>query len=142
MGSRRAAIDVVAFCDELDQLIGPIVAEVMISQCRFRMGKQDAARLCNEKSQATVREIVDLLVESERFSGIGSTRVTVPENPEQPVEIEVSTPCVTKTSGAAKFFIFGYWSGALSVLMKREMKTANVIYDEQADMVRCQIVPR
>ena len=142
MGSRRAAIDVVAFCEELDQLVGPIVAEVMINQCRFRMGKQDVARLRSEKIQATAQEIVDLLVESERLSGIGSTRVTIPENSAQPVEVEVSTPCMTKTSGAAKFFIFGYWSGALSVLLKREMTTANVKYDKEADVLRCQIIPR
>ena len=108
----------------------------------FRLGKLDAAKLRAEKPQATLRELVEHLARTDRLSGLGVTNLTLPENPQSPIEIKISNPSVKGAIGAAKGFVFSWWAGALTALLDKEMDAKDVRYDEEKNVMRCQIVPR
>lgn len=67
LGHRHLAIDADALCERLDSLCGPQIAEVIINNHEYRLGKEDAAKVRHERPQATIGEMVDLLAEAERI---------------------------------------------------------------------------
>ncbi len=142
LGQRHTAIDAQTLCDHLDSLVGVQVAEVIMHNLEFHLGKSDAARLRAGRPQATITELVENLVKSDRLSGTGITKVTLPENPENPILIEVSNPSVKRTTGAAKSFLFSWWAGTLTALIDREFDVKYVAYDEEKNLLKCQIVRR
>ena len=142
LGKRHVAIDVQALCDQLDLMVGLKVAEVILNQHEFRLGKQDAAEIRAQKPQASVREIVDLLTDAECVSGVGTARLVIPENPPYRVQLEISNPCVKRAVGASKSLLSSYWCGVLTSLLGREFKAESVVYDEARDLLKCEIVPR
>ncbi len=141
-GQRYTAIDAQTLCNHLDSLVGVQVAEVIMHNLEFRLGKSDAARLRVENPKATVRELVEHLIKSDRLSGAGITKVTLPENPENPILVEVSNPSVKGTTGAAKAFLFSWWAGALTALHDKEFDLKHVAYDEEKNELKCQIAVR
>jgi len=123
-------------------MVGPRVAEVILNQHEFRLGKQDAAELRTQKPNASVHEIVDLLIGAERISGVGIVRLAIPESPPYRIQLEISNPCVKRTVGASRAFLSSYWCGVLTSLLGKEFKAQSVIYDEAQDLLRCVIFPR
>jgi len=142
LGKRYAAIDVESLCQHLEALVGVQVAEVIIDNHETRLGRQDAARVRQEKPQATLSEIVSHIEKSDRLSGMGITTVTFPETSDKAITVEMSNPVVKATVGAAKSFMFSYWKGVLSVLLGKEFDMNNVIYDETKSLLKCQFTPR
>ena len=140
-GKRHIAIDAQALCDQLDLMVGPKVAEVMINQHEVRLGKEDVIEMRAERPQATVRELVDLLISADAASGMGITEVAIPQNPPGPIDLQISNPCMKRTSGAGKALLFSYWCGALTELLGTELKVNYVTYDESNDVLKCQFIP-
>lgn len=142
LGKRHVAIDAQALCDQLDLMIGPKVAEVMINQHEFRLGKEDVKEMRVKEPQASAKGILDLLTSADAASGVGITRVTVPDNLPGPILLAISNPCVKRTAGAGKALLFSYWCGALTELLGTELKVDYVVYDQSNDLLKCQLIPR
>ncbi len=142
LGRRHVAVDAESLCQHLDALVGVQVAEVIMNNHQIRLGKEDAARARQERPQATVREIVDLLVDADSLSGMGMTKVSLPESPENAIAIQISNPAVRATVGSAKGFVFSYWAAVLSFLLARELEVGDVTYNERDNTLSCQIVLR
>ena len=142
LGRRNAAIDVETLCQHLEGLVGAQVAEVIMNHHEVRLGKEDAARFREQKPQATIGEVVDELIHIDRVSGIGVTKVMLPEGSVGIIALEISNPIVRGTKGAAKALMFSYWCGALNSLLEKELDVKDVTYDEGNNVLRCQIGPR
>ena len=142
LGRRHAAVNMPAFCNHLDSLVGIQVAEVIMHNLEFHLGKEDAARIKTEKTHAKLHEIIENLAQCNRLSGVGLTKVRLPENQLEPIEVEVTNPAVTGVSGAAKAFMFAWWSGAMTILLDKELDLKNVIYDQKMNVKKCQLIPR
>ena len=141
-GMRLTAINAQALCDHLDSLVGVRVAEVIMHNLEFRLGKLDGARVKAERPRATLQELVGHFTRDDRLSGFGVTKVTLPENVNRSIEIEILNPSVKGAGGAAKAFAFSWWAGVLTSLLDREMDVKYFLYYEEGNMMRCQIVPR
>jgi hypothetical protein len=145
LGRRCMAIDAQAFCDYLDSLVGSTVGEVEIRSLQFRLGRNCTERIRSDKPQASTQDIVDLLVESDRVSGSGMTKVTLSLNGEgrwDPVLVEISNPSVKGTEGAAKAYLMSWWAGALTPLLGTDLDAREIIYSEKENVMRCRLVPR
>jgi hypothetical protein len=142
LGKRHTAIDAQTLCSHLDSLVGVQVAEVIMHNLEFRLGKLDAARLKPERPQAPLNELVEHLAKTDRLSGIGVTKVTLAEDPQKPIHIEVANPNVKGTTGAARAFLFSWWAGALTALLDKEFDVKYVAYDETKNLLKGQIAVR
>jgi len=142
LGQRHVAIDIQGFCEHLDLIVGPMVAEVVMNQHMFRQGKEDAANIRQEKPEAAIQELLDSFANAEALSGVGVVKVTIPEASPGPIDVEISNPCVKRTTGAAKSFLFSYWCGLFTQLLGKEFKINKVAYDENKNLMKCRIIPR
>ncbi len=141
LGQRHTALDAQALCNHLDSLVGVQVSEVIMKSLEFRLGKEDAARIRQERPRATISEVVDFLRETDQLSGVGITEVAFSGN-QGPVVVEISNPSVKGTVGAARAFLFSWWCGALTTLLDTDLDLKGVDYDEERDVMKCRIVPR
>ena len=142
LGQRHVAIDIQGFCEHLDLIVGPMVAEVIMNQREFRQGKEDAASIRQEKPEAAIQELLDLFANAEPLSGIGVVKVNPPKTAPGPVDLEISNPCLKRTTGAAKSFLFSYWCGIFSELFGKEFKIDQITYDEKENSMKCRIIPK
>jgi hypothetical protein len=142
LGQRHAAVDIQGLCEHLDLIVGPMVAEVVMNQHEFRQGKEDAASIRQEKPKAAIQELLDSFANAETLSGVGVVKVTIPEASPGPIDVEISNPCVKRTTGAAKSFLFSYWCGLFTQLLGKEFKIGQVAYDENKNLMKCRIIPR
>jgi hypothetical protein len=140
LGERNMALNVEALCRHLDGLVGQSVAEVIIRNHEFRLGKEDAERRGKETANSSTEEIIEYFKENDVLSGAGVTKCTV--QPDKTVLVEISNPCVKETTGAAKSLLFGYWSGVLSQLFGKEYDTTQVHFNESKDIMSALIAPR
>jgi len=138
LGQRRLAIDVRTLCDHLDLLVGSKVAEVIISNTAFALGKDDVVKLLKDRPDATVLESVEFFVQEQRLSGVGLCRVNF--RSEKAVDLEIANPILKPTSGSAKAMMVSRWCGALSELLHEKMVPEKVEYDELSDALKCRIV--
>lgn len=141
-GRRHTAVDAQALCEHLDSLVGEKVAETIMHNLESRLGKEDVRRTREERPQASVSEVLDLLIKSDLLSGAGVTKVVLPENETGDISLEVANPSVRGSSGAAKAFLFSWWSGALTALLGRDLDVADVAYDEGKNLLRGRLVQR
>jgi len=141
-GRRQALVDVQSLCDHLDSLVGPVVGEVIMNNLESRLGKEDTTRLREVNPTATVDELVAKLVEADLVTGMGVTNVCVPKDPAAHITLEIRDPIVKGNSGAAKSFLFSYWCGALSLILERDLDIKTVLYDEKANLMKCEIGTR
>jgi len=142
LGIRLTAIDAQSMCNHLDSLVGVKVGEVIMHNLEFRLGKLDAARLKAEKSGAALNDLIERLRRADQLTGVGMTTVRLPNNPDEPIGVEVANPSVKGAEGAAKAFIFSYWAGAMTALLDKEFDMKNVVYDNEKDLMKCLITPR
>jgi hypothetical protein len=142
LGRRHTAIDVQTLCNHLDTLVGLKVAEVIMHNLEFRLGKLDASKLKNESPSATLRELVDYMTKTDRLSGLGVTTVTWPENQPHKIEIEIRNPSVKGSVGAAKAFAFSWWAGALTAVLGVEMEAKSVSYDTKENALKGHVARR
>jgi hypothetical protein len=70
------------------------------------------------------------------------TKVILPENPQDSIQLEINNPSVKGAEGAAKSFVFAWWAGALTALLDKEFDVKDVIYDEKDNMLKSQIKAR
>ena len=142
LNQRHVAIDIQGFCEHLDLIVGPMVAEVIMNQREFRQGKEDAASIRQEKPEAAIQELLDMFANAEPLSGIGVVKVNPPKTAPGPVDLEISNPCLKRTTGAAKSFLFSYWCGIFSELFGKEFKIDQITYDEKENSMKCRIIPK
>lgn len=102
LGRRHIAIDAEALCRHLDNCVGQKVAEVIMNNHEVQKGKEDISEMRRENPQATVPELLDLMMEEDRISGMGITRINQPGRTSEPIIVEISKPAVAKTEGAGK----------------------------------------
>ena len=105
-------------------------------------GKEDVEEMRRENPQATVPEILDLMIQEDRISGMGITRIIRAEATSEPIIVEINNPAVAKTDGSAKALAFSYWAGTLSLLFGRELVVSDVIYDQSMNQLKGKLVPR
>lgn len=141
-GRRHAAVDAQSLCDHLDSLVGHVVGEVIMNNLETRLGREDGVRMREANPNASAGELVKMLEETDLISGIGITKSVVPEDPKASIRIEVWNPVVRGEKGAAKSFLFSWWCGVLTSILGRELELKTVQYDEKANMMKCEIVPR
>jgi hypothetical protein len=141
-GQRHVAVDAQGLCDHLDLIAGTKVAEVIMNQHEFRQGKDDTANIRREKPDASIEQLVDLFANAEPLSGIGVVKVNPPKTAPGPVDLEISNPCLKRTTGAAKSFLFSYWCGIFSELFGKEFKIDQITYDEKENSMKCRIIPK
>jgi len=142
MGQRHTAVDVQGLCNNLDLILGPKVAEVVMNQHEFRQGKADVVNMREKMPGAPIQEIIKMSADAETLSGVGAVSVTLPESLPGPVDLEILNPCVKRTTGAAKSLLFSYWCGVFSELLGKEFKIEQVTYDEGKNLMKCRITPR
>ena len=142
LGQRHVAFDIQGFCEHFDLMVGPVVAEVMMNQHEFRQGKEDAASIRQRKPEAAIQELVDSFANAGALSGVGVVKVTIPEASLGPFNVEISNPCVKRTTGAAKSLLFSYWCGLFTQLLGKEFKIDDVTYNDKGNLMKCRIVPR
>ncbi len=142
LGKRHTAIDAQTLCNHLDSLVGIQVAQVIMHNLEFRLGKLDAAKVKVEQPRATLDQLIEHLNKMERLSGIGVTKVALPEKPQAPIQIEVTNPSVIGTAGAAKSFVFSWWAGALTALLGKEFDVKDAVYHEEKNLLKGQIEAR
>ncbi len=142
LGQRHAALDIQGLCEHLDLIVGPKVAEVVMNQHEFRQGKEDAASIRQEKPEAAIQELLDSFANAETLSGVGVVKVTIPEASLGPIDVEISNPCVKRTTGAAKSLLFSYWCGLFTQLLGKDLRIDHVTYDENKNLMTCRIIPR
>jgi hypothetical protein len=136
-GRRHMAIDIQALCRHVDLLVGPRVAAVIFNQHWFRLGREDAARIKVKKSTSDYSEIVDELVQHDRLLGSGVTKLTMPPNPNSPIELEISNPCLESSEGAGKAILTSYWCGVFTFLLGREVIASKLTFDHK--VARCRL---
>jgi len=142
LGRRQIAMTPQTLCNHLDSLVGVKVAEVIMNNLEYRSGKDETEIFRKEKPQATLNEMIDLLIQYDSLTGVGITKVTLPKNDHDRIMVQISNPSVKGTVGAAKAFLFSWWCGALSVLLNRELEIEDVTYDEEKNVMKCKIVSR
>ena len=141
-GRRHAAVDAQSLCNHLDSLVGPVVGEVIMNNLETRLGKEDGARMRKANPKALVGELIKMLEETDLITGMGITKTVVPEDPNAPIRIETWNAVVKGEKGAAKSFLFSWWCGVLTSILGKELEVKTVQYDEKANMMKCEIVPR
>ena len=142
LGQRHAAVDIQGLCDHLDLMVGTKVAEVIMNQHEFRQGKDDAARVRQKRSGETIQEMLSFFADAETLSGVGVVKVTALDTATGYVDLEISNPCVKRTTGAAKSFLFSYWCGVFTELVGKEFEIDQVTYDENKDLMKCRVIAR
>jgi hypothetical protein len=142
LGQRHAAVDIQGLCEHLDLIVGAKVAEVVMNQHEFRQGKEDAASIRQEKPEAAIQELLDSFAYAETLSGVGVVKVMIPRASLGLIDVEISNPCVKRTTGAAKSFLFSYWCGLFTQLLGKEFKIDQVAYDENKNLMKCRIIQR
>ena len=76
-----------------------------------------------------------------RQSGIGDFKAKLKLNESGPeLEISIGAPCVTKTVGSGKSFLFSHWCGSLSIILGGDFEVENVTYDAQNNIMSGKIV--
>lgn len=141
-GLRHVAIDAQTLCGYLDSVVGVKVGEVIMHNIEFRLGKTDTAKVRAERPQSSLTELLEHLTNSDRLSGAGITKVTMPENPQNPIIVEIANPAVKGTEGAAKEFLVAWWAGAVSALYGKDFDVKNVAYDEGRNVLTGVIAAR
>ena len=56
--------------------------------------------------------------------------------------IEIATPNVIGSGGAAKAFAFSWWAIVSTTSLNQETDVKDFIYSEETNMMECQIAPR
>jgi hypothetical protein len=107
-----------------------------------RTGRQDGDWVRKEKPQLTANELIRFGEEWDRLSGVGATQVTLPEDKTSPIVLEISNPSVKGTQGASRAFLFSWWAGMLTSLLGKNFEYKNALYDQEKNIMRCEIVPR
>lgn len=136
------AIDAQSLCNFLDSLVGVQVAEVIMHNLEYRLGKAEAKRFMEKNPQATLNDLIEHFVEADRLSGMGITKTAWCANPGEALLVEVANPGVRGRVGASKSFIFSWWAGALSSHTGKEYDVNEIAYDEQKNITGCKIVER
>jgi len=131
-----------ALCSHLDTLVGDQVAEVIIRNLELQEGREEAERFLRNHHDAKVEEFIDLMKRYDALSGVGITSVTLSENQDALISIEISNPYIKRTSGSSKSLLFSWWCGALSAVLHRELDLNSITYDADSDILRCTITPR
>lgn len=140
VGKRHVALDAEALCRHLDGLVGSSVAEVIIRNHEFHLGKEDAEKHRRDNPKATIEDIIEMVKETDLLSGVGVTKYTL--NPDHSVTIEIANPCVKETTGAAKSLLFAYWSGIFSHLFGKNYEANDVYFNESKNVLSARLVPR
>lgn len=141
-GKRHAVTDVREFCRRLDLLVGPIIAAVQMHSLEAVLGKNDIERIRKEMPKATIKELIDALIEMDNVSGLGVTSVSADANHGGPIQIETSNPLVASVNGAASAFQPGWWCGAMSSLLGRPLDVRNILCNNEENVLRFQLVTR
>jgi len=110
-GMRHVAINVDALCKQLDTLVGTHVAETIMNNIEYHIGRGEVEEIRKMMPQAGRKEIIDSLIGSDLLSGVGVVKVQVPEDPSKdPVYFSVKNPAITAASGCGKAVIVSYWA--------------------------------
>ena len=142
LGRRHAVVDIRALLNHLDALVGSQVAEVIARSLEMKLGKEDALRIHQETPKANIAEIIERLIESDRYSGFGLTNIVLTKGNPGRIHVETTNPCLKGTVGAARVFHFAWWAGVVSGLLNREFEIGDVVFDEAKNLISCDLVQR
>jgi hypothetical protein len=137
---RFAVVDIAAFCQRWDALVGRQVAGVQMKSLEYHLGVEDAEAIMRKAPSATTEQIITYLQETDRMSGVGVTKVsrTGPDL----IQIEIYNPVVAGTEGAAAFFASGWWCGAMDKVLKGRFDVRDTIYDKEKNVLKFNLTAR
>jgi hypothetical protein len=140
LDQRFAMVDIAAFCQRWDALVGRKVAGVQMKSLEYHLGEEDAQAIMRKTPNATAEQVIAYLQETDRISGVGVTKVsrTSPEL----IHIEIHNPVVAGTEGAAAFFASGWWCGALDTVLKGRFDVSDTIYDKEKNVLKFNLAAR
>jgi hypothetical protein len=133
---RHIAMDAEALCQSLDSMCGYQVAEVLLHNHIRKLGREDAGRMREGMPDAAMDTILAKLFESDRLSGRGIAKFTLPHDQQAAINIDMWNPCVKKTEGSGKSLLFSWWCGALGQLLGRDLEIADVSFDPKTNTAR------
>jgi hypothetical protein len=142
LGRRHVALDAEALCRHLDTCVGAKVAEVIMNNHEIRLGREQIEYIRAQNPEAAVHQILELILESDRITGFGVTRINLPANNSDPIIVEIDNPPVTRSVGAAKSIAFSYWAGALGALLGRELEVRDAAYDAARNLLTGRLLAR
>jgi hypothetical protein len=137
---RFAVVDIAAFCQRWDTLVGRKVAGVQMKNLEYHLGVDDAKAIMRNRPDATVEQLITYLQETDRISGVGVTKVT--RTGDELFHIEIKNPVVAGTEGAAAFFASGWWCGAIDTVLKRRFDVGDPIYDREKNVLKFDLKAR
>jgi hypothetical protein len=140
LNRRFALVDISAFCQRWDTLVGRKVAGVQMKSLEYHLGEEDAKAIMRNMPNATPEEIIGYLQETDRISGVGVTKVT--RTSEQLIRIEIYNPVVAATEGAAAFFASGWWCGAIDTVLKGRFDVRDTVHDEEKRLLGFNLAAR
>lgn len=142
LGKRHFALAMDSFWNCLDSQVGSRVAEVIMNNLRAQDGRSRAAATRKEYPEASVEELIRLLIRYCTLVGLGEAQVTVVKGTEDSIMVDVSHPYATDVSGSSKPLIASWWCGALGMLFDRRFSSKSLAYDQESDLLKCVLVSR
>jgi hypothetical protein len=140
LDKRFAVVDIAAFCQRWDDLVGRKVAGVQMKSLEHHLGVDDAEAIMRNTPDATAEQLITYLQETDRISGVGVTNVT--RTGDELFHIEIQNPVVAGTEGAAAFFASGWWCGAMDTVMKRRFDVTDPTYDKEKNVLKFNLTAR
>ena len=142
LGKRHFALAMDSFCSCLDSQVGSRVAEVIMNNLRAQDGRARAADTRKEYPEASVEELIRLLIRYCTLVGLGEAQVTVDKSTEDSIMVDVLHPYASGVSGSSKPLIASWWCGALGVLFDRRFSSKSLAYDPESDLLKCVLVSK
>jgi hypothetical protein len=118
------------------------VGEVIMKNLETRLGKEDGIWLRKENPQLPPSDLINIITEWDRISGIGTTEATLVGDEPNLVLLEMSNPIIKTDHGTSRAFLFGWWAGLLTSILGKDFEYMNVVYDAAKDHMKCELVPR
>jgi hypothetical protein len=140
LDQRFAVIDIAAFCQRWDALVGRKVAGVQMKSLEYHLGEEDAQAIMKKTPNATAEQVIVHLQEADRISGVGVTKVS--RMSRELIHIEIQNPVVAAAEGAAAFFASGWWCGALDTVLKGRFDVRDTIHDKEKNVLRFNLTAR
>lgn len=139
-GKRHVAIDLAVFCRRLDSLVGVQVAETIVNNVEYWLGREEAENTRKEYPQSTAQEVLNRIKETDGVSGVGIVELKFLDS--GAIQFQIYNPAITATSGAGKSILISYWCGVLSYLFNTDYDAGDLLNDKETNRLTCLLNPR
>ena len=139
LGRRFELVDVVGLCRHLDMLVGEKVAASIVGSYGRESGREDLANLRKNNPNLTLKELIAAFSLSDLLGGYGVSEVSMREDEDVPIELEIRNPIIQASTGTAVKFVLSYWIGGLSDILEKTLEISHNSYDPKENVLRCRL---